>query len=410
MFTKITLENVKGIRGLIELDFVAPPKKKGKKDSVVMLEPNVYVNKVTGIIGSNASGKSSIIKALIELQCFLGQYELLNYAKERNDERMQKALMKHRLPERNFEKLDEKSRINLDVYISKGQKEGYYTYELEYDKDSLTEKLFYRKKFKAKTKFEIENYTSNEQRSDIGYKCYYKDSIIEDYKEVSEKLKESFEEKLKYYKTFYEYFMANYNYILGAREFENITNKDLIEFVENNKDIALKLLNLIDTKIQDVKTKKDEDGETLVKFITHSGTELDIWNLSTGTIRMISIIITTLETIKNNTVMLCDEIETALHKELVELIINMYLKSNRYGQLIYTTHIPEILDHKEMRNEQKYYLTSRNGEIIVKKVSEINPRPDYSISKNYYSDPNYAPQPTNSAIKEFCNYVTNNKE
>ena len=120
MFTKITLKNVKGIKGLIELDFVAPPKKKGKKDSVVMLEPNVYINKIAGIIGPNASGKSSILSTLADLRVFLCQYKFIDYAKEQKDEKLQKMLLEHRLPERNFESLKENSLIKLDIYIFSG--------------------------------------------------------------------------------------------------------------------------------------------------------------------------------------------------------------------------------------------------------------------------------------------------
>lgn len=409
MFTKITMKNVKGIKGLIELDFVAPPKKKDKKDSVVILEPNVSINKIAGIIGPNASGKSSIIRTLADLRIFLCQYKFIEYAKEQKDEELQKILLEHRLPERNFENLEENSFIKLDLYIPNGEIVGYYTYELEYNDDILYERLFYRKKFDSKKIYEIENYMSNEQRSDIGYKYYNKDSIIEDYKNVSPKLKQAFEEKIKYYKTFYDYYVNESSCISVSQDIDYIEKKEIIKFIIENKKIAQKLLNLIDNKIKDIEIKKDIDGKRLIKFITYTDTELDIWNLSTGTIRMLKLIITIIRTITNQAVMLCDEIETALHKELVQLIINIYIKNNSMGQLIYTTHIPEILDQKEMRNDQKFYLTSRNGEIIVKKVSEINPRADYSISKNYYTDSNYAPQPTKKDIDEFCEYVIKSK-
>ena len=273
----------------------------------------------------------------------------------------------------------------------------------------IYERLFYRKKFDSKKIYEIENYMSNEQRSDIGYKYYNKDSIIEDYKNVSPKLKQAFEEKIKYYKTFYDYYVNESSCISVSQDIDYIEKKEIIKFIIENKKIAQKLLNLIDNKIKDIEIKKDVDGKRLIKFITYTDTELDIWNLSTGTIRMLKLIITIIRTITNQAVMLCDEIETALHKELVQLIINIYIKNNSMGQLIYTTHIPEILDQKEMRNDQKFYLTSRNGEIIVKKVSEINPRADYSISKNYYTDSNYAPQPTKKDIDEFCEYVIKSK-
>lgn len=103
--------------------------------------------------------------------------------------------------------------------------------------------------------------------------------------------------------------------------------------------------------------------------------------------------------------MLCDEIETALHKELVQLIIQLYLKNNNYSQLIFTTHAPEILDKSNMRNEQKYYLNSSNGKVKIKRISDINPRSDYSFSKNYYADERFMPQPNKKEIDTFCDYI-----
>ena len=83
MFTKIIIENILGINNKIELDLMATPKKKEKKDTIVEIETNVNVNKVNGIIGANASGKSSIIHSLLELRVFLAQYEIVENAKKK---------------------------------------------------------------------------------------------------------------------------------------------------------------------------------------------------------------------------------------------------------------------------------------------------------------------------------------
>ena len=90
-----------GINNEIELDFMSTPKKKEKKDTIVEIEPNINVNKVAGIIGANASGKSSIIHSLLELRIFLAQYKIIEMAKEKNDEKMLKYISNRFLPERN---------------------------------------------------------------------------------------------------------------------------------------------------------------------------------------------------------------------------------------------------------------------------------------------------------------------
>ena len=144
MFNKIIIENILGINNKIELDFMSTPKKKEKKDTIVEIEPNINVNKVAGIIGANASGKSSIIHSLLELRIFLAQYKIIEMAKEKNDEKMLKYISNRFLPERNLENLEKDSKIILEMYIPKGDVPGYYTYSLIlYKQIHWLDKLFY---------------------------------------------------------------------------------------------------------------------------------------------------------------------------------------------------------------------------------------------------------------------------
>ena len=159
-----------------------------RKIKVIEIEPNINVNKVIGIIGPNASGKSSIIHSLLELRIFLAQYQIVETAKEKKDEKMLKYMSNRFLPERNLENLNEDSEITLEMYIPNGEIPGYYTYSLIYNNDRLNEKLFYRKKYKSKKQQLIEDFNTDTKRSDIGYKCFYKDSIIKDYETVGKQL------------------------------------------------------------------------------------------------------------------------------------------------------------------------------------------------------------------------------
>ena len=407
MFNKIIINNILGINNKVELDFMASPKKKEKKETVIEIEPNVNVNKVIGIIGANASGKSSIIHSLLELRIFLAQYQIIEKAKAKNDEKMLKYVSNNFLPERNFENLKENSEITLEMYIPNGDIPGYYTYSLVYNDQKLNEKLIYRKKYKSKKQQIIEDYITDTKRSDIGYKCFYRDSILKDYEAVGKQLVNKFNEAIKYYNTFYQYYIGDSIYQIGIDDVDYINMKETIDFIKQKEDIIIKLLKLVDSKIIGVVFEKDEDGDEIVKFRTNKNVKLNIWDLSTGTRRILQLLITIIKTIEIDGAMLCDEIETALHKELVQLIIQLYLKNNHYSQLIFTTHIPEILDESNMRNEQKYYLNNINAMVNIRKISEINPRSDYSFSKNYYKDKRFMPQPQKKDVEDFCNYIVN---
>lgn len=409
MFNKIVINNILGINNKIELDFMAVPKKKEKKDTIMEIEPYINVNKIIGIIGPNASGKSSVIHSLLELRIFLAQYEILARAKERNDEKMLKYITNRFLPERNFENLEEKSEIVLEMYIPNGEIPGYYIYSLVYDNEKLNEKLIYKKKYKSKKQIIVEDFNTDSKRSDIGYKCFYRDSILKDYEAVGKQLVNKFNETIKYYNTFYQYYVGESIYQIGVDDVDYINMQETIDFIKQNEDIIKGLLKIVDSKIIGVDFEKDEDGDEIVKFKTQKNVKLNIWDLSTGTRRILQLLITIIKTIENNGVMLCDEIETALHKELVQLIIQLYLKNNNYSQLIFTTHDPEILDQSNMRNDQKYYLNSTKEKVEIKRISEINSRSDYSFSKNYYIDKRFMPQPSRDEINEFCNYIINKK-
>lgn len=249
MFNRIIINNILGINNKVELNFIAGPKKKEKKETVIEIEPNINVNKVIGIIGPNASGKSSIIHSLLELRIFLAQYQIVETAKEKKDEKMLKYMSNRFLPERNLENLNEDSEITLEMYIPNGEIPGYYTYSLIYNNDRLNEKLFYRKKYKSKKQQLIEDFNTDTKRSDIGYKCFYKDSIIKDYETVGKQLVNKFNETIKYYNTFYQYYLGDSIYQIGVNDVDYINMQETIEFIKKNEDVIVKLLKIVDPKI-----------------------------------------------------------------------------------------------------------------------------------------------------------------
>ena len=405
MFNKIVIKNIFGINNEISIDFMATPKKKDKKDTVVEIEQNVSVDKVIGIIGPNASGKSSIINALLELRCFLAQYDLVERAKIREDDGMIKFIANRLNHIRNLKNHGEDSEIELETYIPSGEVPGYYNYYLKFNDERLVEKLIYRKKYKSQKKIIIEDYTTDKRRSDIGYKCFYKDSILKDYEDVGKTLANKFRETLKYYETFYNYYVGNSIYQIGLNDIDYINFKDTIEYIKYNENIINQLLKIVDPKIKGICIEKDDTGEEVIRFKLSNNVKLDIWDISTGTKRILNIFILMMHTKENNGIMLCDEIETAFHKEIVQLIIQIYIKNNEYSQLLFTTHNPEILDNGMMRNEQKYFLSCKGEKVLLRKVSEINPRADYNFSKNYYKDLEFLPQPTKEDIDKFCEFI-----
>ncbi len=80
---------------------------------------------------------------------------------------------------------------------------------------------------------------------------------------------------------------------------------------------------------------------------------------SAGTQRLFEMMLTILDIVKNNKILLIDEIETQLHIKLVEYIISLFNKSES-AQLIYTTHNTYLLNTNKLRKDQIYFVNKRD--------------------------------------------------
>ena len=65
--------------------------------------------------------------------------------------------------------------------------------------------------------------------------------------------------------------------------------------------------------------------------------------------------LTLLDVIKNNKVLLIDEIEESLHPKIIEYIFNLF-KAGEKAQLLCTTHNTQFLDLKKFRKDQIYFV------------------------------------------------------
>lgn len=80
---------------------------------------------------------------------------------------------------------------------------------------------------------------------------------------------------------------------------------------------------------------------------------------SDGTQRLFYMMLTILDIVQNNKILLIDEIEASLHTRLVEYIIGLFNKSV-CAQLIYTTHNTYLLDNNKVRKDQIYFTNKRD--------------------------------------------------
>lgn len=156
----------------------------------------------------------------------------------------------------------------------------------------------------------------------------------------------------KVFRFFYENFILdfyNYNPVLLGR------------LLEANKEQLLSVLHIADSDIVNV-SSDDIQKTQLIITTYHKNNPTVPFDFSTeesdGTQRLFFMMLTILDIVKNNKILLVDEIERSLHTRLVEYIISLFNRSES-AQLIYTTHNTYLLDNNKVRKDQVYFTNKR---------------------------------------------------
>lgn len=418
MYIYIKMDNICGINKEIKIDFLAEPRKRNKKETVFEIENGKNINKLTGILGCNASGKSSIVKAIMAVDMFL-KYNS-NNEKNQGEEKERKLYRRIEdiMPKANANRKDEYSLIELSAYIDKCSKPGIYTYKLEYTlnpdieiktKETLTYKSSFTSEEKAKLYIE-----KRRLESEIGLKYNYKDSFMQDI--IDEKAINTFKEKLEYYKCFYEHIN---NDLIYAEE--SIDNKGMqywliLNWIEEDKTTLEEVVKLIDNSIEKFEIEKVEGfREKRIYYYNKNNQKLTFYDMSNGTRKFLSYIYLLLITLNTNGLILIDEIENSLHNDLVKFILKLVTIKNSNSQIIFTTNDQYTMDEEIMRIDQMYYLEKDDKGITdLKRFSESirdeknKVRNDETIRKKFKNKTICKGfQPSNEKIDSFLESIQN---
>lgn len=177
------------------------------------------------------------------------------------------------------------------------------------------------------------------------------------------------------FRYFNERFILNY---LGYNSYS-------IESLLNaNKDLILKVLKIADSDIVDIRSQHELRPLTTAVFDSQSNQlisrddiqkpQLKITTFhknnpevpfdfyseeSSGTQDFFHMMLTILNIIRGNKVLMIDEISSGLHVKLVEYILNLFHQSES-AQLIFSTHNTNLLNMKKMRKDQVYFVNKRD--------------------------------------------------
>lgn len=161
-------------------------------------------------------------------------------------------------------------------------------------------------------------------------------------------------------------------------------NSYSIEYLLNtNKDLILKILKAADSDIIDIQSRQELKPLTTAVFDAQSNMLLSRDDIqkphlkittyhrnnpevpfdfyseeSSGTQEFFHMMLTILNIIKDNKILLVDEISMGLHVNLVEYILNLFHQSES-AQLIFSTHNTKLLNMKKLRKDQIYFVNKR---------------------------------------------------
>ncbi len=371
MILEIRLSNFLSIKEEVVLDMKAANiKSKNAKE----LPENVFsfndtdILKTIAIYGANASGKSNIVKA-IRFHCAM----ILNSAN--HNENIIFNYRKFKFA--NYKNQPSSFFINFVV----GGIEYDYSFSLMQDKIEK-ESLHYYPKGRIKKIFSRDEKAGETKREKYNFGSEIKRplDVAENTSDKTLYLSRASQMDRDIAKELFMYF--NSTFILG---YLGHNERQVDDLFKAYKPQLIKALQIADSDIVNITVKRIQSQGKRLNF-TITGAELKDAQLedeiqeqlqiktfhktdpsksfdlfkeeSEGTKKLFVIMLSILDIIANDKVLLVDEIGESLHTDIIDYIFNLFRASEK-AQLICTTHNTRFLDLKKFRKDQFYFVNKK---------------------------------------------------
>jgi len=368
MILEIHLSNFFSIKDEIVLDLRAG---KIQSQTAKMLNENIFdfngenVIKTVALYGANASGKSNIINA-IKFCC-----RMIIESQNHNDNSIF-----------NF------SPFKFDGYLTKPSyfsirfviKNIEYDYSFSLNREQIiTETLYYYPNGRRALIFNRDERIPGDKKDKYSF-----GSVIKRPMDVAENtsIKTLFISRASQLdreigKEVFNFFSTTF--LLGFPWYDGLIVEHLYK---ENRELILKALQFADSDIvnitmtkelvmvkslnaqfqQNTATISDEKQLRLSFKTTHKSAPDVQFDLnseeSEGTKKLFSILLTIIDVVRNNKILIVDELETSLHNDIVEFVIALF-HASKSAQLIFSTHNTNLIDLKKMRKDQLYFVNKK---------------------------------------------------
>ncbi len=369
MVIEIRLSNFFSIRDEISLNMLAGKiQSKAAKD----IEQNTFeyngdrILKTVALYGANASGKSNIIKA-IQFCC------VMVFQSQNHVENIPLNFFPFK-----FNGYQNKPSTFYIRFVHNGVE---YEYSFSLTRDQIiTETLFYYPNGRRALVFDRDERKKGDKKDKYSFGSPIKRPLDVALNTSNKTLFISRASQMdrEIAKNVFNFFAGTF--LLG---FPLFTNNDKIEELYNgNRELLLKALQIADSDILNVTMKKEEvilkavnvtfsqntttaPDQKLqqLRFTTYHKASPEIpFDLvteeSVGTTRLFVMLLTIIDIVKTNKILIVDELEASLHNNIVEFIIALFHSSDS-AQLIFSTHNTNLIDLKKLRKDQLYFVNKK---------------------------------------------------
>ena len=352
MLLNIEISNFFSVKEKVSIDFRAAnihtQRAKELADNVIDWN-GTKVLKSIGLFGPNASGKSSILKAITFCCRMILDSHLYNEGIIFNFEPFK------------FDGWQNKpSKFLIDFVCEDVEYE--YSFELTRER-ILSESLYYYPTGRRAKVFVRD--TSGKYSFGTGVMVKPSDVAIN----TSEKnlfLSRASSMNREIAQKLYRYFMNQF--LLGL---VNVNDLLVLDSFNTYKRVILKALEICDTDITDIEARSEQTpapvaipGQTelsykivdVLRFKTIHRNQKDVMfdmdmEESNGTRKLFQILIRLLDVVKNKKSILMDEFDMGLHTRLADFILDLIHASEK-SQLLFTSHNTNLIDVKRLRRDQ----------------------------------------------------------
>ena len=366
MLLKFSISNFYSVKDTLTVDFEA---ERISTEGAKVLADNVFSEngkkylKTIGVFGPNASGKTSIYKALL----FCSRLVLESHM---NNEGSVFNFMPFK-----FDGYHEKPSEFCINFICDGL-EYEYSFSLT-RKEIVSESLYY---YPGKRKAKI--FTRNEQVGKSKSEIFsFADGSFVKSMDVAQStgrntlfISRASQMDRELAKKIYNFFLTEL--YVGV---PNIPDEYALNLFKKNKALLLKALKMADSDIEDIEVRRERvnipvspaylqlgrnmipsipaiDSETILRFLTthkrSPNIKFDLYaEESAGTIQIFYLLLVLLDICKRGKTLIVDEFDLSLHTELAQFIINM-VHASKGAQLLFTSHNTNLIDVKKFRRDQ----------------------------------------------------------